>query len=66
MRLVDHVTLNFSSNMLMAAIFLDIEKDSDTTWHSGSLYKLSGLEFSTSPIVSYLLLFSLTENLRSW
>jgi hypothetical protein len=29
-------------------VFLDIEKAFDTTWHSGLLYKLSKLEFSTS------------------
>jgi hypothetical protein len=32
----------------MAAVFLDIEKVFDTTWHSGLLYKLSKLEFSNS------------------
>jgi retron-type reverse transcriptase len=32
----------------MAAVFLDIEKAFDTTWHTGLLYKLSKLEFSTS------------------
>jgi retron-type reverse transcriptase len=30
------------------AVFLDIEKAFDTTWHSGFLYKLSKLEFSNS------------------
>jgi hypothetical protein len=40
MRLMDHVTLNFN-NMSMAAVFLDIEKALDTTWHSGLLYNLS-------------------------
>jgi retron-type reverse transcriptase len=29
----------------MAAVFLDIEKAFDTTWHSGLLYKLSKLQF---------------------
>jgi hypothetical protein len=38
--LVDHVTQNFNNNMSMAAVFLDIEKGFDTTWHSGLLYKL--------------------------
>jgi hypothetical protein len=32
--------------MSTAAVFLDIEKAFDTTWHSGLLYKLSKLEFS--------------------
>jgi hypothetical protein len=36
--------------MSTAAVFLDIEKAFDTTWHSGLLYKLSKLEFSTSEI----------------
>jgi hypothetical protein len=48
MRLTEHVTLNFNNNMSTAAVFLDIEKAFDTTWHSGLLYKLSKLEFSTN------------------
>jgi hypothetical protein len=36
--------------MSSAAVFLDIEKAFDTTWHHGFLYKLSKLEFSTSVI----------------
>jgi hypothetical protein len=47
-RLADHVTLNFNKKMSTAAVFLDIEKAVDTTWHSGLLYKLSYLEFSIS------------------
>jgi hypothetical protein len=47
MRLVGHITLNFN-NMLTAAVFLDIDKAFDKTWHSGLLYKL--LELLTSPI----------------
>jgi hypothetical protein len=31
MWLADHVTLNFNNNMLMAAVFLDVEKAFDTT-----------------------------------
>jgi hypothetical protein len=52
MRLTDHVTLNFNNNTSMstAAVFLDIEKAFDTAWHSGLLYKLSKLEFSTNLI----------------
>jgi hypothetical protein len=50
MRLTDHVTLNFNSNISMAAEFLDIEKALDFTWHSGLLYKLPKLEFLTSLI----------------
>jgi hypothetical protein len=36
--------------MSTAAVFLDIEKAFDTTWHPGLLYKLSKLQFSTSLI----------------
>jgi hypothetical protein len=46
MRLMDHVTLNFNNKMSTAAVFLDIEKAFDTTWHPGLLYKLSNLKFS--------------------
>jgi retron-type reverse transcriptase len=46
MRLTDHVTLNFNNIMSTAAVFLDIEKAFDTTWHPGLLYKLTKLEFS--------------------
>ncbi|PNF22596.1 hypothetical protein B7P43_G12673 [Cryptotermes secundus] len=48
MRLADHVTLNFNNKMSTAAVFLDIEKAFDTTWHSGLLFKLSKLEFPNS------------------
>jgi hypothetical protein len=34
--------------MSTAAVFLGIGKAFDITWHSGLLYKLSKLEFSTS------------------
>jgi hypothetical protein len=40
MKLSDHVTLNLNNNMSTAAVFLDIKKAFDTTWHSGLLYKL--------------------------
>jgi hypothetical protein len=50
MRLTDHVTLNFNNKMSTAAVFLDIEKAFDTTWHPSLLYKLSKLEFSTNLI----------------
>jgi hypothetical protein len=57
MRLTDHVTLNFNNNMSMAAVFLDIEKAFDKTWHLGWLYKLSELKFSTTLIklINYFL-----------
>jgi hypothetical protein len=44
------VTLNFNNKMSTAAVFLDIEKSFDTTWHPGLIHKLSKLEFSTSLI----------------
>jgi retron-type reverse transcriptase len=47
---MDHVTLNLNNNMSTAAVFLDIEKAFDTTWHPGLLYKLSKLEFSINLI----------------
>jgi hypothetical protein len=50
MRLTDRVTLNFNNKMSTAAMFLYIEKAFVTTWHSGLLYKLSKLEYSTSLI----------------
>jgi hypothetical protein len=40
MRLTDHMTLNFKNSLATAAVFLDIEKAFDTTWHLGLLYKL--------------------------
>jgi hypothetical protein len=45
MRLTDHITMNFNNNMSTAALFLDIEKAFDTTWHPGLLYKISKLQF---------------------
>jgi hypothetical protein len=50
MRLAHHVTLNFNNKMSTAAVFLDIEKAFDTTWHTGFQYKLSKSHFSTSLI----------------
>jgi hypothetical protein len=50
MRLRDHVTLNVNNNMSTAAVFLDIEKAFDTTWHPGLLYTLSKMHFPTSLI----------------
>jgi hypothetical protein len=43
MSLAVHTTLNFNNNMSTTAVFLDIEKACDTTWHSGPLHKLSEL-----------------------
>jgi hypothetical protein len=50
MRLTDHVTLNFNNKLSTAAVFLDIAKAFDTTWHTDLLYKLSKLEFSINLI----------------
>jgi hypothetical protein len=50
MKLTDHVSLNFSNNMSTAAVFLDIEKVFDTTWHPSLLHNLPELPFSTSLI----------------
>jgi hypothetical protein len=50
MRLVDHVTLNFIKYILTAAVFSDIEKAFENTWHSDLLYKLSEFEFLSSLI----------------
>jgi hypothetical protein len=41
---MDHVTLNFNNNMSMGAVFLDIEKAIDTTWHHSLLCKLYKLK----------------------
>jgi hypothetical protein len=45
-----HVTLDFNNKISVAAVFLDIEKAFDTTWHLGLLYKLSELKFLISLI----------------
>jgi hypothetical protein len=65
MRLADHANLNFNNNMSTAAVFLDIEKALDTTWHSGLLYKLSKLEFSTS-LIKLIDSFLTDKHLKSW
>jgi hypothetical protein len=39
------VTLNFNNNLSTAAVFLDIEKAFDTSWHPGLLYKFTKLNF---------------------
>jgi hypothetical protein len=57
MRLTDHVTLNFNSNMPTTAVCLNIEKAFDTTWHLRLLYKLSELNISISLIKIRAFLF---------
>jgi hypothetical protein len=61
MRIADHVTLKFNSNTSTAAVFLDIEKAFDTTWHPGLLYKLAKLIFSKN-LIKLLALFFPNEN----
>jgi hypothetical protein len=39
MRLTDHVTPNFNNKLCTAAVFLDIAKAFDATWHPGLMYK---------------------------
>jgi hypothetical protein len=65
MGLTDHVTLNFNSKSSTAAVFLDIEKAFDTTWHPGLIYKLSKLEFSTS-LIKLNKLISLAKKILSF
>jgi hypothetical protein len=47
-RQTDQVTLNGSNKMSTTAVFFDIEKALDTTWHPVLLYKWSKLEFSAN------------------
>jgi hypothetical protein len=58
-----HVILNFNNKISTAAVFLDIQKAFDITWHCGLLYKISTLEFSTS-MISLLTLFFLKRQFR--
>jgi hypothetical protein len=37
-------TFNLNNNMSTAAVFLDIEKAFDATWHLGFLYKIIGIK----------------------
>jgi hypothetical protein len=50
MNLADHATLIFNNKMCTAAVFLDIEKAFDTTWHTGLLYMFAKIEFSVNLI----------------
>jgi hypothetical protein len=50
MRLSDHVTLNFNNKMSTTAVFLNIEKALDTTWHLGFFRKLSKSKCSRNSI----------------
>ena len=44
-RLVNHITTKLNNNKCTGAVFLDIEKAFDTTWHDGLIYKLIGYNF---------------------
>jgi hypothetical protein len=61
-RLMD-ITLNFNNNISTAAVFLDIEKGFDATWHLGLLYKLSELKFSIS-LIKLIRSFLSQRNIR--
>jgi hypothetical protein len=50
MWLTDHVTLNFKINVSTAAVFLNIGKAFDTTWHPCLLYNLPKLKCSNNLI----------------
>jgi hypothetical protein len=50
MRLTDHMTLNFNNSVSTVAVFMDIEKAFDTSWHPGLLCELFKLHFSPSLI----------------
>jgi hypothetical protein len=65
MRLADHVTLHFNNNMSTVAVFLDIEKAFDTTWHPGLLYRLSKLQFSNN-LLQLISSFLSQRNFRVW
>lgn len=51
LRLVDHITTQFNNKSSTAAVFLDIEKAFDRTWHPGLICKLE-----STGIPPYLLL----------
>lgn len=44
-RLVNHITREFNNKKHTGAIFLDIEKAFDTSWHMGIIYKLISYKF---------------------
>jgi hypothetical protein len=56
--LSDQVTLNFNNNISTAAVFLDIEKTFDTTWHVVLLYNLHPLQFSINLVKLIISFFS--------
>jgi len=57
MTYTDRVTINFNDNISTVAVYLDIEKAFETTYHPSFLYKLSEFHFSSSlikVIISFL------------
>jgi hypothetical protein len=60
MRFTDQITINFNNNISTAAVFLDVEKAFDKTWHLGLLYKLSTLQSNQA-----YWLFSFSEKILS-
>ena len=40
LRLVEHITQGYNSRLSTLAVFLDVHKAYDSTWHSGLFYKL--------------------------
>lgn len=62
-RLVNHVTREFNNRKHTGAIFLDIEKAFDTTWHAGIIYKLIKYGF---PIYLIFLIASYLKNRKMY
>ena len=60
-RLVNHTTREFNHNKHTGAVFLDIEKAFDTTWHEGLIYKLIGYRFPR--YIIHLIMFYLNNRI---
>ena len=48
LRLVEHISSGFNAHLSTLAIFLDVQKAYDSTWHSGLFYKLRAFNFPTA------------------
>jgi Reverse transcriptase (RNA-dependent DNA polymerase). len=44
-RLMEYITSGFERKMTTVAVFLDINKAYDSTWHTGLIYKLLSMNF---------------------
>ena len=44
-RLTEYITSGFERKMTTIAVFLDISKAYDSTWHTGLIYKLLYMDF---------------------